>query len=376
LARAGAARASFVLILDCGEASPLLPAFRLRRPAPPEVAELASALCLLLESLRGRSGGPAPARAETHERGEGSPERILRVTYACNQRCPFCFLPHGGRPVALADVERQLDALAPELGAGGTLTLSGGEPAADPRLVLIISAARRRGLRRFALQTNAVALSRPALLDRLISLGVSQYDVSFHSCLPATYDRLTGSRGLYPKAAAGLSALLARPGCATTVCVLINALNYRELPHVPRFLAGLARARGRRAARPPELAFSLLNGAGMSRAPELAVDLAFVAPYLRRALAACRREGIAAQRFTGETAPPPCLADDPAASAAEYDFPQEHIRRGGDFRGELGGIGRAKAAACAECPHDARCSGVPAEYARAFGLAALGPGAA
>lgn len=304
-------------------------------------------------------------RTERHEQ-EGGVERILRLTHRCNQRCGFCFVPADGWKADPAAVEAELDRLAPELGAEGVLTLSGGEPLVYPGLAGLLVSARRRGISRFVLQTNGVGLDRPGLAERLMALGVVGFDVSFHSHLPRVYDRLTGSRGQHPRAVSALARLFAS-GAQVSACVVITALNYRSLPAWAGFLGRLAK--GARTA--PRLGFTMLNGAGVVRAPELAVDLALVEPYLRRAAARAAREGLIVPRSSGECDLPPCLAESPELFASEDELPQRLVRYADDFSGEKGDIGRAKRTSCRRCPHDARCLGVPAEYARMFGLGAL-----
>lgn len=304
-------------------------------------------------------------RAERHDQGNGV-ERILRVTHRCNQKCGFCFIPADGGTADPAAVEAELDRLAPELGAQGVLTLSGGEPLSHPGLTGLLESARRRGISRFVLQTNGVGLDRPGVVERLAGLGVVGFDMSFHSHLPRVYDHLTGTRGQHARAVSALSRLFAS-GTRVSVCVVITALNYRSLPAWAAFLGRLARA-----ARPaPALGFTMLNGPGVVRAPELAVDLALVKPYLRRAIARAAREGLSVPRSSGECDLPACLAAAPAEFASEDDLPQRLVRYADDFSGERGDIGRAKRPACRRCPHDAKCLGVPAEYARMFGLGAL-----
>ncbi|MDD5630038.1 MAG: radical SAM protein, partial [Elusimicrobia bacterium] len=305
--------------------------------------------------------------AEAHEGREGI-EHILRITYACNERCPFCFIPRRSA-VDSASLERELDVLARKVGPRGTLTISGGEPALDPRLPALLAYARRRGLRRFALQTNGCGLSEPGRLEQLLRLGVTGYDVAFHAHEPALYDRITASRGQYARALAGLRKLLACRSCAVTACVLVLAGNHRKLPAMMGFLGRLARQQKRSSRDPLQICFTMLNGAGHERAPRLAVDLALAAPWLARALARAPREGLLVQRFTGEASLPACLAPDPARYASELSFAQDRVFYGEDFAGL---VGRAKRPSCRDCPYDAHCLGVPAEYARRFGLAALG----
>ncbi|MCR4296973.1 MAG: hypothetical protein NUW21_15690, partial [Elusimicrobia bacterium] len=60
-----------------------------------------------------------------------------------------------------------------------------------------------------------------------------------------------------------------------------------------------------------------------------------------------------------------------ASFAAEGALPQECVRYADDFAAAPADGGRAKRPACRACAYDAKCLGVPAEYARLFGLEAL-----
>jgi len=192
-----------------------------------------------------------------------------------------------------------------------------------------------------------------------------------HSHRSRQYDRLTGSRGQFAKAVSGLTRLLATPGCDVTVNVVVNPLNYRELPGLMDFLAVLRdRApRGRRLT----VHFSMLNEVGHERSPRWAVDLSDVTPYLREAVRRCLRRRLPISRIGGESAFPLCLLERPGRHAVNRVFPQDRVRYAEDFSGKDGAIGRAKRPGCKACPYDPRCLGVPASYARRFGLAALRP---
>ena len=360
----GAAVSAAPVLRPCGRSRPLRPA---ERGGP---QELAQALGLLCESLRGQDAprGASPL-AERHQGREGV-DLLLRTTFACNQRCPFCFVALTGRHSDLAAIARELRALAVGPGRRAEVTLSGGEPTLDPRLPRLIALARRSGFSRVVLQTNAVLLARPGLLESLVRAGLSACMASFHAHRAELYDLCTGSRGQFPRAAAGLAELL-RSRCGVTVNVVVNARNYRELPELVGFVAGLARAlpRGRK----PGVYFSMLNEAGHEKAPDWAVSLEDAGPYLRRAVARCEEEGLRVEPSGSESSFPACLLGGARRHAARREFPQDRVRYAEDFSGEAGAVGRAKRPACRRCPLDARCLGVPAQYARRYGLAGLEP---
>jgi pyruvate-formate lyase-activating enzyme len=373
----------FDIILDrAARAAPrdsgsLAPSFRLRcrrlggAGKPPQAAEeMLSALGALLESLHSRKGDKTLSRTESHEGRDGR-SFLLRSTFACNQKCPFCSVSLSRHMIPATSLERELDLLAREADRKQVLTISGGEPTVDPQLLRIIASARRRGFRQFMLQTNAVLLTRPGLLGSLIKLGVTRYFVSFHSHRQELYDRITGSRGQYPAAVAGLTEVLRAKDCRITVNAVVNALNYRELPALIDFLGGLrSRVSPRRRL---EVYLSMINETGHEKAPAWAVSLDQVAPYLRRALARCRALGLPVGRFGGESSFPVCLLPSPRRYASPGSLPQDRVRYTEDFSGAAGSIGHVKKPACRRCPFDGKCQGVPATYARMFGLAALRP---
>ncbi|MDD5304285.1 MAG: radical SAM protein, partial [Elusimicrobia bacterium] len=285
-----------------------------------------------------RRDGP---RTERHEQGDGV-EKILRINHACNQKCSFCFIPADGWKADVGVLERELDRLAPELGGAGVLTLSGGEPLAHPHLFKILGSARRRGIRRFTLQTNGVHLAKAGVLEKLVKLGVVGFDVSFHAHQAPLYDRLTGSRGQYPRAVAALAKVMARNEGYVSICIVINALNYRLLPAWAGFLGKMARDARRDLREPVRIGFTMLNGIGVDRAPDLAVDLALVKPFLRRAVVRCAREALLVQRSCGESDLTPCMAADPEAFVAESVLPQSRVRYADDFNVSDPSGGRAK----------------------------------
>jgi MoaA/NifB/PqqE/SkfB family radical SAM enzyme len=208
-------------------------------------------------------------------------------------------------------------------------------------------------------------------MERLIELGVTRYFVSFHSHRSGLYDKITASRGQLAAAVGGLTRLLRARTCHITVNIVVNVLNYRDLPDLLGFLAKLRDQVAPR--RRLEIYFSMLNETGHEKAPAWSVSLEKITPYLRRAVALCRRTGLRLERFGGESSFPVCLLPEPDPCASPRPLPQDRVRYTEDFSGDSGSIGHVKKPTCRLCRFDARCQGVPAAYARIFGLAALRP---
>lgn len=295
--------------------------------------------------------------------GRAGREHVLRVSFACNQSCGFCFVDLSKHMVPMEEVERRLEGISRQARSRDELLISGGEPAAHPRLPEIIALARRMGFRDITLQTNAVYLSRRSLVERLGALTVF---ASFHAHVPSLYDRLTGSRRQFPLAVRGLRNVLEVGGNALVLNVIINRLNYAVLPEYVEFIDSLRK--------PHAIAifFSMLNEVGLVRTPHLGVDLREVRPWLQRALRRCRDRGIRIASLSGNCSIPLCQTEEPSRHISSSEYSQDDVRYQDAFAGG-DTAGRAKASDCRTCRYDRRCRGVPVVYAQRFGLQALRP---
>jgi MoaA/NifB/PqqE/SkfB family radical SAM enzyme/16S rRNA C1402 (ribose-2'-O) methylase RsmI len=308
--------------------------------------------------------GTYEAQAKGSQAAPGH-EAILRVSFACNQACGFCFVDLSGRLVPVDEIERELDSMRPEARRAEYLVISGGEPAAHPRLPDIVELCRRKGFRDILVQTNAVHLSKRSLA---LKLGRLSFLVSLHSHVSQTYDELTRSKSQLPLALKGIRNILAIEGNRVIVNVVVNSLNYAELPAFVDFLDELRRPH------PIVISFSMLNDIGLIRTPKLGIDLGKAAPFLDEAVSRCRTKGVEVASFTGDCSIPVCQLSEPEGRASKSVYSQDDVFYRAKFeRGES--LGRAKSPQCRSCRYDGRCRGVPIEYARRFGLAALEPAA-
>lgn len=135
---------------------------------------------------------------------------LLRLTMACNERCPFCNVPaedyRGRMTPSWLEVEQQLAAFV----ASGeqTLTISGGEPTLlRRRLLRLIAAARREGIALVELQTNAILIDAD-YAQALVAAGLTSAFVSLLSDVPELHDELAGLEGAHGRCLRGIDALL------------------------------------------------------------------------------------------------------------------------------------------------------------------------
>ena len=149
---------------------------------------------------------PPAAQAEDSHRTKG----LLRLTMACNERCPFCNVPaedYHPRTPPPEDIEAQLDAFV-ESGER-TLTVSGGEPTLlRARLLSLVREARRRGVPLVELQTNAVLIDR-SYARELAEAGLTSAFVSLLSDRADLHDELAGLPGAFERCLRGIDALVA-----------------------------------------------------------------------------------------------------------------------------------------------------------------------
>jgi len=143
--------------------------------------------------------------AEAHHQTKG----LLRLTMACNERCPFCNVPVEAYANPTPPEAQLWDELASFLETGeSTLTISGGEPTLyRDRLVGVVRRARDAGVPFVELQTNAVLVDDDYARE-LTGAGLTSAFVSLLSHRPALHDELAGLGGAFERCLGGIDALL------------------------------------------------------------------------------------------------------------------------------------------------------------------------
>jgi MoaA/NifB/PqqE/SkfB family radical SAM enzyme len=182
----------------------------------------------------------APTRRSSSPVGEAShrSKGLIRLTMACNERCPFCNVPMENYKGRMNTPEGQLQAQLEEFASSGeqTLTISGGEPTLlQPRLLWLIRAARERLIPFIDLQTNAILID-DNYAKELADAGLTSAFVSLLSHRSDLHDELAGKPGAYLPCLRGIDALVAH-GIDVTLNPVTTRQTQELLPEYVDFVA-------------------------------------------------------------------------------------------------------------------------------------------
>lgn len=298
--------------------------------------------------------------AEASHRTKG----LLRLTMACNERCPFCNVPVEDYPRPTppeADTAAELDAFV----ATGeqTLTISGGEPTLlRGRLLRLVAAARARGVRFVELQTNAVLIDA-AYAGELVRAGLSSAFVSLLSDDPTLHDRLAGLEGAWPRCVAGIDALL-DAGVRVTLNPVTATDTQERLPAYVDFVAS-------RLPRVRSISVSVVQPHGRAATNlDLLPDYARLGPAVRAARRRAAEHGI--ELLNPYCGLPLCVGWEDGMDASV----EAVEARGGGWRGTPGIENRGdkrQGPGCRDCALRARCGGAWHAYWDARGGSGLVP---
>jgi MoaA/NifB/PqqE/SkfB family radical SAM enzyme len=215
-----------------------------------------------------------------------------------------------------------------------------------------------------SLQTNAIALARPAVLDRLRANGLEVVHASWHSSDPELSDALTRAPGTHAQTSAGIAAALASGLLVDLNCVVERA-NAPGLPAladdvVARFvrpfpgnpLAGVSFSH--------PTSYHAPTAWTLHQAPfdEIEAPLLDAARRLRAAGVSVQLVGTCGFPLCLLRADPELVADQPVARDTYHPNELEHRR----FH-----------ATCARCTRRDQCFGLRQEYLDTYGDRGLVP---
>lgn len=292
-------------------------------------------------------------------------EVLVRLTEACNQRCPFCSAPPSRTP-SHQEVRACFDWVDEHL-PGARLTLTGGEPTL--RKTFLDELRHALGKRRVGdvlVQTNAVSFAKSARLDAVVRDRRLSFFVSLHAVEAPLYDRITATTGQLPLALEGIRRLLAARHAVT----LNTVITRDNLAHLESLVGALPELMAPHPV--PRLHLSVLMcPPDRPAAPDLLVRYSQLTPALARVASRAREVGVSMEPLVASThaSLPLCVVSQADRAAA--------TRRPRILPGETGyerfDRSWVKADRCRQCIHTEHCLGVPTPYAQRFGLDELDP---
>ncbi len=123
----------------------------------------------------------------------------IALTYACQNRCEFCYASspgrRSGRRMSTDQVRRVMDRIFHEAHVP-SLSFTGGEATLEPDLPELVAYGARLGFR-VNLITNGIRAGDPAYAAALASSGLASAQVSLEAGEEALHDRLVGRPGAF-----------------------------------------------------------------------------------------------------------------------------------------------------------------------------------
>jgi len=295
-----------------------------------------------------------------HDPREDVPYELVRLGYACNERCLFC-------NVECLPEERKLDdsvlrnAMKAALLSGGRpgarISISGGEPGLYKGLPALIKLFKSKQAERVEVQTNALCFADRALAVSAAAAGATSAFVSLHSHSAGVHDKLTGVKGAHARCLRGIDNLLSC-GLEVVLNPVLCSHNYRG---AGKYLAFVV-------ARFPEIktiSLSVVQPRGRVRANRrLVPDYADISRYVSAALSYAEKAGMTVNNPICGL--PLCVGGwhERMDRCVESSLSKINLRQSN---------GKVQPPLCSSCSVRGYCGGVWSEYLGIHGMSGLKP---
>ncbi len=131
----------------------------------------------------------------------------LCIGFGCNNRCIHCMLDgikDIQKPIGMDTFRKVVDAMPRQRG----LILSGGEVTIMDNLTDYVSYAKKRGIERIRIQTNARALASPKICKEIVESGVNEFFVSVYGHDAHLHDAHTATPGSFEETIKGIKNII------------------------------------------------------------------------------------------------------------------------------------------------------------------------
>lgn len=277
----------------------------------------------------------------------------LKLGFACNNRCVFCAQGEKRKVCGARPKEALLEELRTGRARCSGVVFTGGEPTLHKRVLELVRAARALGYSTIQLQTNGRMLAYPAVVDRLVEAGVTEFSPSLHGASADEHDALTAAGGSFRDSLAGIANAVAS-GAAVVTNTVVTARNTGSLSAIVGLLGSVGVEQA-------QLAFVHPVGTALERFDEVVPRLPDLVEPLGQARDVARELGM---RLMTE-AVPLCFLPGMEELAVERTIPETTVA---DLAGHIDysawrvSEGKAHGPPCSSCSALPRCEGPWREY--------------
>jgi len=184
------------------------------------------------------------AQQGIEERIAARQERVHVLTGAiCNNNCVFCMEEDRDTryEVNSQTSDESLAMILERAASTEEICFTSGEPTTNPRLAYWVNMAKRAGVPRISVMTNARALSHRPSLHRLIAAGMNRFYVSIHGHEEPLHRSLVRTPGAFEQTVGGIENIARekRRGIELHTSTVITKRNLPHLAEIYRFLRDL-----------------------------------------------------------------------------------------------------------------------------------------
>jgi MoaA/NifB/PqqE/SkfB family radical SAM enzyme len=221
------------------------------------------------------------SKQDQKEKAATKSKHWVRLTRVCNNNCLFCLDKdaQNGTIIPLSNIKENL--LKGRKNKINQVVLSGGEATIHPNFTDIVKMARKMGYCHIQVITNGRMFAYHNFLISALKAGVNEITFSIHGHKDELHDKLTGAKGSFQQAIAGLKNALKVEGLIVNIDIVINKMNYRELRAIMDFFIALG-------VREFDLLQVIPSGQAWKNRKILFYNISKAIPYIRQALALSR----------------------------------------------------------------------------------------
>lgn len=287
----------------------------------------------------------------------------IQLGSQCNCDCIFCAVADS-RHLPNLPFDRVVEHL--EIGAANgltRLTLSGGEPTIRRDLSEIVSTARRLGYSHIQVQTNARALAKRQVAERLFEAGVDVFLPSIHGHKADLHDAIVRAKGAFDQTVRGISNIVALQRTPVSTNTVITKQNYASMPQLGELLIGLG-------AKQVQLSYVQAEGNAKNAIRDIGPAMSDAYPFLGETITLCAKAGVEVL----VDGIPQCIL--PGYHVLARDMRKVPRVAGVTDNNDivLGGTpDKPKSKSCAECRFSPKCGGVWRKYLEMYGWSEFSP---